>query len=225
MELATVSQNKSGRFNPEIKQYDTGLNLTSLDTNGSSTAPALYKVGTVCNIAAGDGQSERTGIKIQARRLHLRIKTAVDPNSDASNANIVADAHTFRLIVYIDKYSNGQNVTFDNIFDYVPNDAGQLYDYPNKFQERRFKVLVDELWTVPPSYVTYDGMNFHAYGNNLVKDYDLKLNHDIWYGDTSDHESSIFEGNIGFFICSDVSNANIAKMKFSYRSRLEFADY
>ena len=222
---STVSHIKSGQFRPEVKQYDTGLNLTSLDTNPSSSAPALYQVTTFNNIASGDGQSERTGIKIQAKRLQLRVKTAVDPNSDSSNANIVADAHTFRIVVFLDKFKNGQTVTFDDIFDYVPTDAGQLYDYPNKFQERRFKLLVDKIFTVEPSYVTFDGHDFHAYGNNCFHEFDIPLSHDIWYGDTSNNLSAIYEGNIGMFVCADVSSANIGKIKFSYRSRLSFVDY
>lgn len=210
---------------PETKQFDVGLNLTSLDTPGSSTAPSFYHVLTLNNIAGGDGQSERTGVKVQCRKLCLRLKVAVDPNSDASNANIVADAHTVRVIVYKDSISSGGGVTWAQIFDYVPNNDGQLYDYQNVFLKRRFKLLVDELFTIPHSYVTYDGTDFHAYGNNVVKEWTIPLSHDIWYGDTTNNYASIMEGNIGMFICSDASSTTYDKIKFSFRSRLEFMDY
>jgi len=215
------------RFNPEIKQLDKGLNLTSFDTSPTSSNPALYHVTSLANMAGGDGQSERTGIKIQARKLQLRLKCAIDPNSDATNANIVADAHTFRLVVYVDRIGNGQPVTWQDVFDYVPNDDGQLYDYPNKFQERRFRILHDELYTVPPSFVVYDNdaKVFHAYGNNIITDNVFALNHDIWYANTTSDVSAVWEGNIGFFICSDFTADDVSKCKFSYRARLEFADF
>ena len=210
---------------PEVKQYDTGLNLTALDTAPSSSAPGLYHVTSLCNIAAGDGQSERNGIKIQNRRLRLRIKCAVDPNSDASNANIVADAHTFRVVCYLDRSPNGHSCTWQQIFDYVPTDSGQLYDYQNKFQERRFQLLVDEVFTVPHSFVTYAGASFHSYGNNKYLEWEMPLNHATWYGDATSNLSAIQEGNVGLFICADCTEHTMPYMKFSYRSRIEFTDY
>ena len=224
---ATVSRKKSGQMlrAPEVKQYDVGLNLTSLDTPGSSTGPSFYHVLTLNNISGGDGQSERSGVKVQCRKLCLRVKLAVDPNSDASNANIVADAHTCRIVVYKDSVSSGGGVTWQQVFDYVPNNDGQLYDYQNVFLKRRFKLLVDELVTIPHSFVAYDGDNFHAYGNNIVREFTIPLSHDIWFGDTTNNYSSIMEGNIGMFICSDASSSTYQKIKFSFRSRLEYMDY
>ena len=116
--------------------------------------------------ATGDDGSQRNGFKIQAKKLTLRMKVAVDPNSDATNANIVANAHIFRVILYVDVASNGTAPTWDQLIETNPTNEGQEYAYNKLSSTGRFKILMDKWVTVPPSYVVHDGAAFHAYGNN-----------------------------------------------------------
>lgn len=225
---ATVSQNKSGRgrntFNPEIKHYSLGANLTALANAPSATEPANTQILTLNNIAHGDDQSERTGIKIQCRRLDFRIKVAVDPNSDASNANIVADAHLFRVTIYLDRVASGGTPVWSQLLDNVPNSAGQEYDYPTLYFKRRFTLLADKFIKVGKSMVVHDGASFHSYGNFAYAEFSIPLTHATWFSDGSSNQAAIQEGNIGVFISSDASTTSYPKMKYSWRSRLMYSD-
>ncbi len=224
--MTVVVRAPSAPKNPELKHYTVGANLTSLDTAPSSTSPALYHVTTLNNIPAGDAQNERSGVKIQPKRLKLRVKCAVDPNSDASSTNIVADAHTFRVVVYLDRSPNGAATTWATLMQTTPTNSGQLYAYQNPwFQNRRFKVLSDRFVTVKPSMVVYDGTNFHAYGNNKFLNFDLALSHETWYSDSTNNMTAIQQGNLGFFVCADASSTTYTTMKFSYRANLRYQDY
>jgi len=213
------------KFDPELKHYAFGANLTALNTAPSSSAPALYQIVTFNNISAGDGQSERSGVKIQASHLQLRVKCAVDPNSDPSNANVVADAHVFRITVYLDRSPNGVSPTWGTVFDSVPANSAQEFDFPNVWYKKRFKLLIDEFVTVAPSFVVHDGTNFHAYGNNRFREYMIPLKHTTWYSDGTNNLSAIQQNNIGMFISCDSSSAAMPNMKFSHRGVLRYYDF
>lgn len=210
---------------PELKWHDVGKNLTVLDTAPSSSNPALYYIGSLVNIAAGDAGNERNGNKIQAKKITLRMKVAVDPNSDSTNANIVADAHTFRVFMAVDTQINGATPTFDQIFQNSPNNDAQEYDFNKLSSTGRFKVLLDKFITVPPSYVVHDGSNFHAYGNNKFFKKTFPLDLAIRYSDNSNNISAIQKNNIFLIIMADASSTTFTKMKFAFRSRLRFKDY
>jgi hypothetical protein len=210
---------------PELKWFDHGQNLTALSVAPDSDNPAYYQVQSLVAMATGDQGAQRNGFKIQAKKLTLRMKVAVDPNSNASNANIVANAHTFRVILYVDVAPNGAAPTWDQLIENVPNDEGQLYAYNKLSSTGRFKILTDKWIVVPPSYVTYDGTNFHSYGNNKFFKVSVPLDLGIHYSDQYNNLSSIQRNNIGMYICSDASDTSYTNMKFSYRSRVRFVDY
>lgn len=109
---------------PELKHYSTGLNLTALDTAPSSTNPALYHITTLNNISQGDAEDNRNANKVCLKKVNIRVKVAVDPNSDATFTNIVSDAHLFRIILYLDTSPNGTAPTWADMFDTNPTNAG-----------------------------------------------------------------------------------------------------
>jgi hypothetical protein len=211
----------------EVKQYTTGLNLTALNTAPSSTNPALYHVVSFMNIASGDGPSQRSGLKIQPLDLKLRVKCALDPNSTNSNANLVANAHVFRIVVFLDKAPNGSTPNWDQVMSADPTNAGQEYDYPNIwYLGRRFVILMDKFVRVPPSFVVYDGSNYHAYGNNKFFEASFPLGGiETYYSDTTNNNSAIQAGNVGMFVTSDASSTAYNYMKFSFRSQLRYQDF
>jgi len=135
----------------ELKWWDHGQDLTALDTAPGSGSPALYHVQSLNQMAAGDEGNQRNGNKIQIKKFNLRIKVGVDPNSDSSNSNIVANAHTFRIVVYVDTNPNGAAPAIDEIFENAPANEGQLYDYNKLSSTGRFKILIDKFIVVPPS--------------------------------------------------------------------------
>jgi hypothetical protein len=210
---------------PELKWFDHGQNLTSLDIAPDSDNPAYYQVQSLVQMAAGDDGSQRNGLKIQLKKLNLRMKLEVDPNSDASNANIVANAHLFRILVYVDCAPNGAAPTWGQLIETSPTNEGQLYAYNKTSSNGRFKVLIDKWITVHPSYVTHDGTNFHAYGNTAFFKKSIPLDISTHYSDTANNLSSIQRNNIGMFICSDASDTTYTDMKFSYRARVRFNDF
>lgn len=210
---------------PELKWHDTGRNLTVLDTAPSAANPAYFYVGSLVNISAGDAGNQRNGNKIQAKKITIRGKVAIDPNSDGTNANIVADAHTFRVFLAIDTQGNGAPPTFNQIFEVSPNNDGQLFDYNKLSSTGRFKVLMDKFITVPKCHVVYDGSNYHSYGNNVFFKKTVPLDLAIRYSDNADNVTSIQKNNIFLIVMCDASATSFTNMKFGFRSRLRFKDY
>ena len=156
-------------------------------------------------MAAGDDGDQRNGNKIQAKKITIRMKVAVDPNSDSSNTNIVANAHTFRVLLVVDTQPSGAAPTWAQIVENSPNNEGQLYVYNKLSSTGRFKTLMDKFITVPPSYVVFDGDNFHAYGNNKFFKKSIPLDFAIHYSDTTNNFTGIQKNNIFMIIASDAS--------------------
>lgn len=210
---------------PELKWWDHGANLTALDTAPSGANPALYHVLSLNQMAAGDDGDQRNGLKIQAKKINLRFRCHTDANSDGVNANIVADAHQWRVVLYVDTAPNGAAPTWDQLIQVTPNNEAQQFAYNKLASTGRFKILMDKWITVPPSYVVYDGTNYHAYGNNKFFKKSIPLDMAIHYSDTTNNLAAIQRNNIGMFITSDGSATSYTQMKFSYRARLRFVDY
>ena len=216
---------KRAGISPELKHYTTGLNLTALDTAPSSGGPARYLISILNNIAQGDQGDGRQGNKIQLKRITIRIKTEVDPNSSVDYEDIVANGHVFRVILFLDTCPNGGSMTWDTMFDIYPADKGQLYDYNNPFACDRFKILADRFITVHPSFIMYDGTNYHAGGNIAFDKFSIPLDCATWFSDGTNNLTSIQRNNVGMWICSDASLTAYPNMKFSYRSKLRYMDY
>ena len=111
---------------PELLHYTTGRNLTALDTAPSGSNPALYHVLTLNNIAQGDTGDGRKGNKICAKKITVRMKVEVDPNSDGVYTNLVSSGHLFRVLIYLDTRPNGAGVTINQILDPYPANDGQV---------------------------------------------------------------------------------------------------
>lgn len=210
---------------PELKFWDHGADLTALNVAPTVSNPAYYQIASLNLMAAGDDGDQRTGQKIQLKKLNLRMKVAVDPNSNASNANIIANAHTFRVVVYLDMVPSGATPTWDQVFEVHPNNQSQEYVYNKLSSTGRFRVLIDKWIRVPPCYVSYDGTNFHSYGNNMFFKKTVPLDVATRFSDQYNNQTSLQENNIGMFIVSDASATSYTNMKFSYRSRVRFHDY
>jgi len=215
----------SSQIGPELKWWDHGQDLTALDTAPDANNPASYHIESLNQMAAGDDGNQRQGLKIQIKKLNLRMKVKVDPNSDGTNANIVADAHLFRVIVYLDVSPNGAGATWDQIFEVNPTSEGQEYVYNKLSSTGRFKILIDKWIRVPPSFVVYDGTNFHAYGNHMFFKKSIPLDVATHFSDTTNNLTAIQRNNIGMFIVADASATTYTDMKFSFRSRIRFHDY
>ena len=210
---------------PELKWWDHGENLTALSTAPDADNPAYYQVASLNAMAAGDDGDQRNGNKINIKKITVRIKVETDPNSDGSNANIIANAHLWRVVLYLDTSPNGSTPTFDQFFENTPNNEGQLYDYNKLANKDRFKVLKDWFIHVPPCYVVYDGTNYHSYGNSAFRKKTVTLNCPTLFSDTTNNLAAIQKNNIGMWIMCDASATTYTDMKFSYRARVRFTDY
>lgn len=210
---------------PELLHYTTGLNLTALDTAPTGANPAYYHITTLNNIAQGDAGDGRKGNKIQLKRITVRGKVEVDPNSDGAYANIVSAGHLFRVILYLDLRPNGAAPNWADMFDTNPANAGQLFDYNNPYVCDRFKILKDKWIRVPPSFMLYDGANYHSGGNFNYFKMSCALDCATWFSDGTNNLAAIQQNNLGLWICSDSSATAYTTMKFSYRSKLRYYDY
>ena len=211
---------------PELKWYDTGVNLTALANAPDSDNPAYSQVLTFNNIAQGDSANgTRNGNKICVKKITVRGKVEVDANSDAVWENVVSHGHLCRVVLYIDNSPNGSVPTFDEFFHTDPTNAGQLYDYNRIPYKDRFKVIMDKWLAIPPSYVVYDGHEFHTTGNyrHFKKSFSLDL--PILFSDGTNNQSAIQRNNIGMWIMSDATTASFTHIKYSYRARVRYTDY
>lgn len=211
---------------PEYRHVVTGANLTALNGAPSVANPAYAVVSSLNLIGEGDGQTDRSGLKVQPVRLDMRIKVAVDPNSNATYANLVSDAHLFRVTIVKDLTPQGSAVTWDQVFKSTPTGNGQEYDYQRFEYLRRFKVLYDKFVRVPPSIAFYDGTNYHSGGNFAFLKFSLALaGQDTWFSDSGSGLSSVSENNYFMFISADASSSAYTHMKYSFRSNFVFEDY
>jgi len=216
----------SDQMTPELKHWDTGSDLVAISNTNTTTNPAYDQIDSLNQMAAGDDGSQRNGLKIQIRKLSFRIKLEVDSNSDAAYANLIQDAHLFRVIIYVDVSPNGTAPAWTQVFDSSPPSQGQLYDYNFTPASDRFKVLVNDLVRVGPSQMIYDGTNYHAGGNMQFRSYNIKnLNMATWFSDTTNNLAAIQRNNIGVFIACDGVAASIPHLKYSFRSRVRYEDY
>lgn len=210
---------------PELMHYTTGLNLTPFDTAPTGSNPGYYHVTTLNNIAQGDAGDGRKGNKIQLKRITVRGKVEVDPNTDADYVNLVKDGHLFRVILYLDTRPNGAAPGWTDMFDANPANAGQLFDYNNPYVCDRFKILADRFIRVPPSFFMFDGDNYHAGGNFKEFQISVPLDCATWYSDGTNNLASIQQNNLGLWFASDTSAGAYTKMLFSYRSKLRYHDF
>jgi len=212
---------------PELKWHDVGRNLTTLDTAPSATNPALFFVSSLVGVTQGDEPTHRNGNKIQAKKISIRVKVAVDANSDAISTNLVASAHTFRVLMICDTQPNGQGAQYNQIFETSPNNDAQEWNYNKLSSTGRFKVLMDKFVTVPPSMVVYDSDAnvFHTYGNERFFKKTVPLDMAIRFSDGTSNLSSIQKNNVFLLVTSDATASALPQHKFSFRCRLRFKDY
>jgi len=210
---------------PELKWYDLGTDYVALANGPTTTNPSYTIIPSLNPIVAGDEAFHRNGNKINIKKVTVRVKVAVDPNSNATNANIVASAHTFRVLLIADAYPNGQSLAWDEIFENNPAGVSQQYVYNKLSSTGRFKILMDKFVTVPPSYVSYDGTNFHAYGNHKFFKKTCNIDIATRFRDTNNGTTSIEKNNLFMVITSDASSTAWTQMRYALRTRVRFSDY
>ena len=134
-----------GRFNRpvyykgELKFHDIDIVDVFIDVSGTILAPS-------CNlIAQGTGESERIGRKCRIKSIDWRMSFRKNASTATAGDDVV------RIILYLDKQTNGAAATILDILD-----TADYQSFPNLANSSRFSFLMDRTFAI----------NSHAGGGN-----------------------------------------------------------
>lgn len=141
----------------ERKCYDTERNtfITGLGTDWTNTA--INPSASGCLFAPTQGQSifQRIGRQVNVARIHLRGEVFLNPVTAIVFPVPGRYAITVRLILVIDQQTNASIFLPANVIN-----SGSTATPINMFQNNdnwgRYRVLKDQIWSIPYSSAVYD---------------------------------------------------------------------
>lgn len=190
--------------------------LKSLNQGGvnSTSSQAIYQ--TLALVSQGPTENERIGYKICWKSLLFRI-TLTKPYQSQASAQTAAQATTVRLLLFMDRQTNGVAATIPDIIDSV----GTL-EPMNLSNSHRFKILKDWIINLNPTGLGYaSGPGYYL--SPQVKrtlQYYTKLNIPQLYDGEGGAIENAKDYSIGFFIIPDSGNV----VTYAWNSRLRYAD-
>jgi hypothetical protein len=242
-----------GRIHPgnELKYFDSGAQLTAITdfiTAGSGT-PTFFSTnvgdggsGRSLNlINSGSSQSERIGVKIWCKSVHLRFRWELEANQrsatdfqNMTNWDQTTNNHLW-IWVILDRQANGSTPTFGDVFqDPTASTSSVAANIPQWFRniERvsRFKVLHKGCYpTVRQNTdAIWNGTNVIAASwdqSQVPIELDIPVNEIIEYQDADGTDTSINKiccNNIIVFTATQYSSQSPRAIKGDYNCRTRF---
>lgn len=207
------------------RDYDTISNLTNV-TNWSNSQ--LSSIAGECLTAPelGTNYDNRIGRKVIGKRLFLRVTIKTQRGSNPTGAR---DPFVFRMIVVLDKQTNGIQATGDLILATPYTDgAQQINALQNPDNFGRFKILYDKthiinnpdmIYNYATSTIDFSGLAKEFTINIDLKDLVINYNPQQTGTDIStivDNSISVYGGYIG--------GPNVGAPQCQYVSRFYFKD-
>lgn len=200
-----------GRFQgaKELKFFDKAV--------AAHTVPNTANIAssTICDMAAGTGESNRVGRQIYVKKIFLKGIACIQP---ANNVKISFNSH-FRIILYVDHQANGATA---NGLQILENDA--VTSFRNLENSLRFTILSDKIYEFnnPNPYWnntsgTLEGTSDETY---FTISHMFKKPLKISYADVTAGISNIKTNNIGI-ACISTLNTGVT---ISYHTRIRFHD-
>lgn len=187
----------------ELKFFDTTKTTTT-----SSTSGAIFNSSLVL-IPQGVTESNRVGRKCVVKRLNMRGNFDL---VSATAANQTSDV--LRVIVYVDKQTNGAAATVTDILE-----TATYNSFRNLSNTQRFQILYDKSFGLNAPSGQGDGTTF-AYGEYAEPwSMNKTLSLPIEYNSTTGALTEITSNNIGVLVISKAGAA-----KFDYVARVRFSD-
>lgn len=189
----------------EIKFFDTATSQTPVAATGNIVSSSL------CLVQQGDTSSSRDGKRITLKGLYFKGTSRLPAATSGSSS-----ADLIRVVIYLDKQSNGAAATIANIFS-----TTDINSFRNVDNSKRFVILYDEVKKLQAAGVGTGATPNTVTGEDLVywKAYvpftEFPLNYDASTGAITDLTS----GNIGVAAFSELGLANL-----NFNARLRFVD-
>lgn len=184
----------------EFKFHDLNIDDAVVAQNGT-----IVQASCVL-IAAGTGQSERVGRRINVVKLQWRYEVTLPETTDATKTH-----DDVRFVLYVDKQANGATAA---VTDILVSDNYQSY-----YQLRnigRFAVLVDKTINLQST----SGVATTGYGEaSKSGDFEFLLDMDVDYTGTTGVLTEIASANIGVML---VGSGGLAG--FTSKMRIRYSD-
>jgi len=186
--------------NIEKKFFDTACSDTSDMSGGAIVAASLNL------IPQGTTDQTRVGNKITIRNVNVRFAISADDQTTGAFA-----AGAIRIIIYVDKQTNGATAAFTDILK-----GGQVTSFRNMDQVDRFIILKDKIYAPPVMAANALHTSTSARYYSISK----KVNLPVHFSSTTGAITELRSNNIGFLAISDTASANI----FNGVARVKFTD-
>lgn len=200
---------------PELKYIDNSDAAAAIDESGTITLLNALSLGT--------GATQRVGMRITMRSLHLKYIVTGPVYSVANGAN--AYNQHVRIMLVLDLQPNGGTLTLGDLIEDATTGIGivsSLY----MANAARFKVLYDKRMMVTPNVVvpgsTTVQQSYAAVINNtpsksLYDEIYLKLSHEVQYSDSNNGDiTDIKTGALFLIAISDNATAAQQPLITSY---------
>jgi len=208
----------------ERKYFDsenagTAIQTKDDDWTGTEIDPTANSLFTP---VTGDDFNNRTGRKV--RVINMRIKGILFIQSDTNNTAVL-DITAVRLILYMDKQTNGAQAQGENVISSGgADDALCMFQNPANFG--RFRILKDKYFTLPQPLVTYDGTNIEQGG--VEKPFKWNVNFrvpvDVHFNATNGGTIADIIDNSFHIICAKDDQGTPCDMFLKYKCRTTFLD-
>jgi len=220
--------------NPEIKYYDTdrpNIDIPAVSATTLTAAPSTEPTGTVgCLFAPslGDTVSQRNGRKVAIKKIRISGSVQIPPQSAQSTGE---DPIIVRVVVYVDKQSNGAQAGLVDVFRGVTGGVGpftMIKQPQSTGQMGRFRVLKDKFYT-------FD--NFNAVGtagsfiqSSILKNFKFNITFkkplNVNFNDVNDGTVASISSGAVHLQANATINSTIpqAQAFIAYSSRVVFVD-
>lgn len=198
--------------------------VTTLETAGE-TNPSN---GPLNGLNQGDGASDRDGRKATFKSLQIRGHFHLDIIDQATSfTNAVTGARTVRFVVVLDRQNNAVAAApvWQDVFDTATVSAINTQNweaYRKLSNSKRFKILVDKVYTFNPGASTNNGdvaaLRYHRQGMKKAFNIYRKIPIVTEYTGTGDTGASIADNAIWVLTMADAANA----VSVDYIARLRF---
>lgn len=182
-----------GLVNSERLKFDRSNNSIPVNWNGS-----IY---TVCDIAQGDGDSNRTGNSVFARNFNIRFNLAFNSTT--------VDYQTVRVMLLIDKQQVSDTAPLPSQILENTGGVNSYMSHLNNEHVGRFTVLKSRVYTL------------HQDKPVISSVFNLNMRHHIRYNGPAG--SDIQRGGIYVLFISDI-DPNVSAPQAAFVSRLSYHD-
>jgi len=190
----------------ELKFKDTGSPFSSVPSNG-----IIFPL-SINEVKQGTGESERIGRNILIKKVMFKGTIHLNSNTQPSNATPQAAHDVLRVLVFIDKQSNGSSPGVEDILEgTVANPLNHsVNSFRNLANSKRFRILYDKRIVMNANFATVNSAD-QIISQRKITQFNWYLNVNI---------PIEFDGVDG--ITSEIKSNNIGVLLITADSRITF---